>query len=384
MKVLHVTPSYYPAVRYGGPIVSVRALCRALAAQGVEVDVATTNADGPVDLQVPTDRWTTLDGLRIRYFRRWPRLDYAFSPGLASFLRERTRDYDLVHITSTFSFPATAAGWAARRSGIPYVVSPRGSLQRWSLGQKRWKKQPYWALLERRQLQRAAAIHVTAELERQELLEVLPGAEVIVCPNGLDPVSVPAVARLPRRIVFLGRIHRKKGLDVLAKAAALLVGRFPELEVVVAGPDDTGEQARVTSVIEALEPRPRFRWLGPVEGDAKWELLASAAAFALPSHAENFGLSVVEAMACGTPVVVSRNCPWAVVEERGAGAWVENTPGALAGALERILSQPAMAEGMGRAGRLLAAEYAWPAVGRQFAAELHRLATSRSSRHGRP
>lgn len=377
MRVLHVVPSYFPAVRYGGPIVSVRSLCGALSRSGIQVDIATTNADGPKDLRVPTDGWTELDGLRVRYFPRWPRIDFAFSPALARFLLGEASRYDLIHVTSTFSFPATVAAWAARRAGVPYVVSPRGSLQRWSLRQKRWKKLPYWVLAERANLRHATAIHVTAELEAQELEEVLPGARVLISPNGLDPIPPVEVARQARQVVFLGRIHRKKGLDILARAAALLAPALPDLEVLVAGPDDTGERARVEALIASLPTPPRFRWLGPVEGEVKWRLLTGAAAFALPSHAENFGQVVVEAMACGTPVVVSRNCPWAVAQERGAGAWVENTPEAFAAALLPILSDVALARAMGEAARALASEYQWPAIGRRFGEALRQLAAER-------
>jgi glycosyltransferase involved in cell wall biosynthesis len=374
MRVLHVVPSFAPAWRYGGPIQSVLRLCQALQHAGIELDVATTNCDGPSDLDVHLNSQQTFEGVPVRYFRRWPRLDYAFSVSLARFLCSVTRTFDLVHITSTFSFPALAAGFAARRANVPYVVSPRGSLQTWSLGQKTWKKRPYWSALERTHLEGAASIHATADMERDEVLQVLPRANVFVVPNGMEPIGdLGAMNRVPIRIVFLGRLHKKKGFDVLVPALVRVAREMPEVETVVAGPDDDGEWARVQRLIDVSVPRPAVRYVGPVNGTDRFRLLAESAVFVLPSHSENFGMTVVEAMACGTPVVVSRNCPWEIVEREGAGAWVENTPDSIAEALLQVLRNPSTAERMGEAGRRVAAQFSWSSVGEAMAAEYSRI-----------
>jgi glycosyltransferase involved in cell wall biosynthesis len=380
LRVLHVVPSFWPAERYGGPIVSVRRLCEALVAQGISVDVATTNADGPGDLEVDTDAWTTVDSLRVRYFRRWPRLGYAFSAPLYRFLMASVRDYDLVHITSTFSFPALAAGVAARRAGIPYVVSPRGNLQQWALAHRRWKKAPYWHLLERRNLERAARLHATADLEEKRIQQVLPRSRTFVAPNGTDIPGFAQVSRLPHRLVFLGRIHRVKGFDVLVPALSELTRTHPDVETLVAGPDDVGEWARVEARIDASTPRPNVRWIGAVDGEAKWQLLASARALVLPSHTENFGQVVVEALACRTPVVVSRNCPWRLVEERGAGAWFDNRPEVLAAALRSVLDADVPGyEAMQSAAAGIAAEFTWPHVAETMAREYRAILAEHGS-----
>jgi glycosyltransferase involved in cell wall biosynthesis len=378
LRVLHVVPSFWPAERYGGPIVSVRRLCEALVGQGLSVDVATTNADGPEDLDVDVSDWTALGTLRVRYFRRWPRLDYGFSPSLYRFLVRSAHEYDLFHITSTFSFPALAAGIAARRAGVPYVVSPRGNLQQWALNHRGWKKAPYWHLLERRHLERAARLHATAGQEAERLRQVLPGARVFIAPNGIDIPSFAPVPRLPRRLVFLGRIHRVKGFDVLIPALGELARTHPDVETVVAGPDDVGEWARVQARIQATSPRPNVRWIGAVEGEAKWQLLASARALVLPSHTENFGQAVVEALACRTPVVVSRNCPWQLVEERGAGAWFENRPEVLAAALRDMLDADVPRyEAMQGAAARLSADFTWPGVAETVARDYRMILEER-------
>lgn len=368
MRVLHVTPSFMPAVRYGGPIVTVLRLCQELQRAGVELSIATTNADGSGVLPVPTDRSVDVGGLSVRYFNRHGRLDYAFAPGLAEYVWRAARNYDLVHITSVFSFPALIAGIAARRSGVPYVVSPHGALQAWSLRQKRWKKAPYWWFLERPHLMKAAGIHACAGLEEEEIRLALPSARIFVVPNGSDAIDVPRVERRPRRVVFLGRIHQKKGFDVLVPALARVARYLPDVETVVAGPNEGGEWERVQALIDEANPRPRVTYLGSVNGAARFDLLASAAVFVLPSHSENFGMAVVEALACGTPVVVSQNCPWECVEQERAGYWVKNTAESVAEGLLAILNDPEGAVRMGVAAQRIAARFQWPAVARQMIA----------------
>jgi glycosyltransferase involved in cell wall biosynthesis len=378
MRVLHVVPSYFPAVRYGGPVVSHRRLSESLAQAGVGVDIATTDANGRDDLDVPIDRWVEMGGARVRYFHRWPRVDFAFSTSLAKFLTKSVRNYDLVYVVGTFSFPSLVAGAAARSAGIPYIVAPLGTIQPWSLSQKRWKKLPYWKLFERRNLEGASAIHVTSEPEADAVSRLFPRARIFLSPHGVDTVPPPDVERNPRRVVFLGRIHKVKGFDVLIPALARVAAAMPEVKTVVAGPDDVGEWARVEKLLESVSPRPAVRYVGPVNGDDRWALLASSAVFVLPSHTENFGVAVVEALACGTPVVVSRNTPWRIVQERGAGFWVENTPEQVALALLAVLRDPTRARRMGAAGIELARAYSWKKSGEEMVRLYRDIVAARS------
>jgi len=383
VKVLHVVGAFWPAVRYGGPIVSVKELCKAIQKAGVTLDVATTDADGSERSPVDTSQWTEVEGLRVRYFRRMGRSNFVFSPGLASNLLAIAGDYDLIHITSTFQFPSSIAGVAARRVHTPYLVSPRGSLQEWSLRQKRWKKWPYWHLTERRHLLGADALHATADLEAAAIRDCLGDRPIIVVPNGVDPIPVPDVARKTRQIVFLGRLHPKKGLDILVAALSLVTRRWPDLEAIVAGPDEANEWARVSEILDRLQPKPRVRYVGSVFGIEKHTLLAESTVFVLPSHSENFGQAVVEALACGTPVIVSRNCPWQSVERVGAGYWIANTAEEVAGALERILGNEQLQKSMGKAAREHAKDFSWQAAGDAMAAYYERLLSNRG-RSGRP
>jgi glycosyltransferase involved in cell wall biosynthesis len=300
------------------------------------------------------------------------------SRALSRFLTSATRNYDLVHIHGTMHFPSFAACAAARAADVPYVVSPLGSVQPWSLAQKRWKKLPYWTLIEHRNLKGAAALHAASEREADAIRALLPNARVILSPRGMEPLNLPIVERSPRKIVFLGRIHKVKGFDVLIPALSQVCAAMPGVETVFAGPDDDGEWRRVVRLLENSRPRPAFRYIGAVSGDEKWRLLATSTVLVLPSHTENFGMAVLEALACGTPVVASKNTPWSAVEERGAGFWVTNSPDQLASALVAILGNPALASRMGKAALALAKEYSWPTIGVEMLRTYRGILSSRS------
>ncbi len=367
LRVLHVIPSFWPATRYGGPIEGVLRLCQHLLRLGVTLEVVTTDADGPGDLRVPIAEKTLAEGVPVRYFPRRPRTRFAFSAPLARHLAREIPQWDLVHVTALFSFSSAAAMALARHARVPYVVSPQGTLMPWALGSKRWKKAPYFDLVERKNVLAAAGVHATSDDERAEIQRNVPGARGFVVPNGVDlPASLPDVPRERARIVFLGRIHPVKGFDVLVPALARVAAVMPDVETLVAGPDEDGERARVEALLARVSPRPRVRFLGPVYGNDKLSLLASATVLVLPSYSESFGIVVAEALAAGTPVVVSRACPWKIVEERGAGAWVENKPERVAEALIAILEDPARARRMGEAGRAVAAGFGWDNVAKQM------------------
>lgn len=365
LRVLHVIPGFYPAVRYGGPIESVLRTCQHLAPM-VDLEVATTDADGVNALDVRPGRLVDVEGVPVRYFQRWPRTGFAPSAGLWRFLRAEVSRFDVVHVTAVFSFPSAVACATSRAAGVPYVVSPRGALRTWAVGHKRWKKLPYWYAVERRALRGAAALHATSREEEDELARLLPSIRTVSIPNGVTPAKTPSVERKPKTVLFLGRVHPVKALDRLLLALSKLAPKYPELEAVIAGPNDEGEWERLESMLPSLEPTPRVRYIGPVSGPVKDELLASATVLVLPSHTENFGQVVVEALAMGTPVVASRSTPWAVLEEAKAGVWVPNDPERLADGLDRVLGDPDAARRMGEAGRVLAARYSWQSVAEQL------------------
>lgn len=372
MKILHVAASYWPAVRYGGTIVSVHGLCRALAARGHEVHVFTTSVDGPADSDVPLLQPVEKDGVRVWYFPSARMRRIYWSPPMAHALAGQVATFDLVHVHALFVWPAWAAARAARRAGVPYLVAPRGMLEKSLIRKKnRVMKSVLMAAVGRRLLEGAAAIHVTSAREAAEarafgfalppVHEVSNGVDVIDEPGASSAVS-PAVAVILAGapfVLFIGRISWKKGLDRLIEAMT----HAPDVRLVVAGPDEEGYRRTLESQAVAAGLNSRLVWAGPAHGADKAVLLSRAQVLVLPSYSENFGNVVLEAMAAGCPVVVTPEVGIAdLVQESGAGLVLAGTPEVLGAGLSRLMGAAVLRRTMGERGRAVALNYSWATV----------------------
>lgn len=356
LRILHVVPTYYPAVRYGGPIRSVHGLAAGQARRGHDVHVYTTNVDGDQDLQVPTDQPVTLDGVSVHYFRV-PALRRLFwSPSLGRRLRQSVSDFDVVHTHGVYLWPVLAAAREAARYGVPYIVAPRGQLIRDLIARKsRWVKTAWIELFERRTLAEAAVVHVTAEVEGEELRALQLRARRVACiPNGVDypqvhePLESGPFANLPQRYaLFLSRINWKKGLDRLIDAWQWIA----DCPLVIAGNDDDHYQSKLVEQARTLGIADRILFIGPVSDEHKWALYERAQLFVLPSYSENFGNVVAEAMAMACPVVLTPEVGIApLVQAAGAGVVTEGAPETLAAAIRDLLRDPQRRIEMGRRG----------------------------------
>ena len=355
MRILHVVPTYFPAQRYGGPIVAVHGLCKALAQRGHEVDVFTTNVDGPRRLEVPIGTPVTIDGVSVRYFvSEYARLYW--SRGMRQALADSIEHYDVVHIHSVYLWPGVAAARAARKAGVPYVISPRGMLVPELIRAKNRIVKSLWlAMIERRGLAGASAVHLTSPLELADAKRTgVPLPSPFVVPNGIDVPARPDVARDDRTLVFLGRINWKKGLDRVIEALPQLNARL-----IVAGNDEEGLTDRLREL--AAKAGANVEFCGPVYGEKKYELLARGSLFVLLSISENFGNAVLEALAMETPAVLSAGVGLAdEVVQAGAGVVGLDDVPALLDDEERRLE-------MGRKGRaLVESRFSWPRVAREM------------------
>ncbi len=387
MRVLHVSPYFAPAFRYGGPPRSILGLCRALQRAGVDVEVLTTTADGAADLPATPPGGDSYEGVAVCYLpRAFPRRLFN-ARGLGAALVAAVARADLVHVHGLWTLPGWVAARRARRAGVPVVISPRGMLDPGSVGRRAWRKRIAYGVIERWNLGSAAFLHATSEAEADALRLWAPGVSVVTLPNGVDgPDTAPAAAGAPRRrlgipaaapiVTFLGRIHPIKRLDLLAAAFDRVRAMRPDAHLVVAGSDEGGERKR-------LEPRfavagTHVHWPGEVGGADKWELLADSDCLVLCSDSESFGTSVAEAMAAGLPVVVTHSCPWGVVEAERCGFWVPQEASAIAGAVVTLLDDPAKACEMGARGKALAQRtYSWDSIGRAMAERYRSAAADR-------
>jgi glycosyltransferase involved in cell wall biosynthesis len=358
VKILHVVPTYLPARRYGGPIVAVHGLCRALAERGHEVHVFTTNVDGDDTLDVPVGTPVLMDGVHVHYFTSsFPRVYW--SPSMRDALRREIATFDLVHIHAVYLWTGVAAARAAHKAGIPYVISPRGMLVPELIRRKsRLVKTAWLHVLERRGFRHAAGIHFTSALEQQEAARVgLPLPSPFVVPNGIDLEHRPDVPRDDHTLVFLGRVNWKKGLDSVIAALPSL----PGVQLVIAGNDEEGLTPQLSAMAAKLGAGDRVMFVGPVYGPKKFELLARATLFVLHSRSENFGNAVLEALMMETPVVLSAEVGLADDVVR-AGAGVIGLD-----SVEGLLRDPAQRAEMGKNGRALVEQrFAWTRVAEEM------------------
>ncbi len=393
MRITHVTPAFYPAHIYGGPSQSVYHLCRAIKRHGGDVRVLTTNANGwqrGAVLNVATDREMILeDDLPVRYCARIA--VNSKSLDLLKWLPHYARWSDVIHITAVYSFPIIPALAIAKLYGKSVVWSPRGMLQRWD-GTSRTTIKTVWEKICCVAAPRKLVLHVTSEMEAEACRERMPGIEICVIPNGADVETRRQTDesikgnnnghhKQPMRVLFIGRLHQKKGIENLLAALDLL--RVKDAKpvvgsVVIAGTGDADYVQSIQNLINRFGLQNQVKMIGEVTGEEKNSVYDAADVVVIPSHVENFGIVVAEALARGIPVIASRGTPWQRVEEANCGLWVDNDPATLAAALEKIHTMP-RAE-MGARGReLIKREYSWDAIGESMMRLYHRIAAAKSS-----
>jgi glycosyltransferase involved in cell wall biosynthesis len=387
MKLLHVVASYLPATRYGGTIVSVHGLCKALAARGHDVHVFTTSVDGDADSPVPHGRPVVIDGVTVWYFqsRTFRRIYYA--PDLADALRRHIDDFAIVHSHAIYLWPLWAAGRAARRAGVPHVISPRGMLEHALIErQTAFWKSLLVAFIEKPRFESAAAIHVTSRREADEArsfgFAFPPFHEV---PNGVDLADgsdrdpSPSIAALQRRqpfVLFLGRINWKKGLDRLIAA----MRHAPAASLVIAGNDEEHYRPAIEALAASHGVTGRVTFTGAIHGADKSAAIDMASALVLPSYSENFGNVVLEAWARARPVIVTPEVGLADVVAACGGGWVGNgTPHELGRLIEQAVTDRASRERAGELGRAeVMRRFTWDAVAGEMEA-VYAAAMARAS-----
>jgi glycosyltransferase involved in cell wall biosynthesis len=362
LNVLQVVAGLHPD--HGGTSYSVPSLSAALARAGASVALyhVADAAGGPRDTGPRPHR-------QVGFAQSWagtPGLgDFRLSRTLAAALAREAGHFDIVHNHGLWLAPNLAAQRAARRGGARFVCSPRGMLSPEALAFSRWRKRSVWTLWQRAGLNRAACLHATSEAEYADIRALGLRAPVAVVPNGVD--VPPAVDRPApdgeRTLLSLGRVHPKKGLDTLLRAWAKLEGAHACWRLRIVGPAERNHDMELRALAESLRLE-RVTIEGAVHGEAKLALYRAADLFVVPTRSENFGLTVAEALAVGSPVVCSKGAPWAGLETHGCGWWVERDPDSLARALGRAMATPTTElRVMGERGRQwMARDYAWSRV----------------------
>jgi glycosyltransferase involved in cell wall biosynthesis len=383
MKVLHVIPAVAP--RYGGPSQAVVQMCQALRSEDMKVLIATTDADGEARLAVEIGKPVVYEGVPTIFFPRQLSEAFKYSRPLGYWLDSNVNAFDVVHIHAIFSHSSLAAAGACQRHHVPYVLRPLGSLDPWSLNQKRVHKRALWHIGVKRMLGEAAAIHYTAEAERRLAEEGLGLNHGVVIPLGVNGeiLQAPAEPETFRRhypslgenpyVLVLSRLHPKKGLELLFDIFLDVTSEneFKHWRLVVAGEGESRYESNLKRLVEKRQGGERVLFTGWLDGAQKVSALQGSALLALPSRQENFGLSVVEAMACGVPVLISPQVNLADEIQTANAGWVVNLEReALAKTFAETLSRQGERASRGDRARDFAHSYfAWPKI----AAELTQL-----------
>ena len=380
MKVLHVIPSV-AAVR-GGPSQAVIEMVRGLRSQDVDAEIVTTNDNGKDLLDVPlyelTDRLEEYANVPIRFFPRFsPNInavrEFAFSGALTTWLWQHITEYDLVHVHAIFSYASTIAMAIARIKNVSYITRPLGQLCEWSLQQSKLRKQIYLNVIERSNLLCSKSLHFTAEQEKTEFNQLGLNIPNFILPHGVYiPTPIPDAKTQVRKILhildqrpivlFMSRIHPKKGLEYLISALSKL--KEYNFVLVIAGSGDPDYVNQIKDLLKTHDICDRTHMIGFVKGETKNLYLQGADIFALTSHSENFGIAAIEALAAGTPVLITDGVAIApMVKEQSIGYVTKLEVETIASIIQEFFDHPDIAKQKGdRATLYIAEHYSWAKI----------------------
>ncbi|MCC6612288.1 MAG: glycosyltransferase [Anaerolineae bacterium] len=375
MRILHVIPSLGP--RRGGPSQAAKAMCRELAALGMDVTIVASDDDGPAAHQeVPLNQPLVADGYTTIYFRRTA-AEYTFSAPMIGWVTRHLREFDFVHAHALFSFAPALAAFAAQRHKVPYAITPHGILRPWGIQKRRSRmKQLSFNLVERQMLNGAAFIQVTSNVEADEIRAMgiaRPIEVVYLAVRDADGIRDDQSAAWAEpddtiRVLFLGRFDPVKGLDLLLPAFDEARQHIPKMKLLLAGGGDSAYKDWIVSEIARLELEEHVSLLGFLDNPGKWDALSRCDMLVAPSYTESFSMSAVEAMAAGKPVIISDQVAiHDVIAEAQAGLIVPCDVHQLAQAIWMLAADADVRRVMGTRGRqLVEAQFAAGQMGRSL------------------
>jgi glycosyltransferase involved in cell wall biosynthesis len=351
INAIHVVPSI--SNESSGPSYSVVNLCRSL----LESDVATT--------------LVTLEGPRSSnksaMIKSFPCSGYPMrlgrSPQMRDWLNKVSKDgsIDIMHNHSLWMMPNVYSCNAVKNTNVPLIVSPRGTMSERAMSNGSKSKKLFWPLIQRPALDQVTCFHATAMSEYEDIRRMGFQQPVAVVPNGIDIPDIRTPLRGDMRtLLYLGRIHPIKGLDHLLQAWAAVQDRFKQWQLRIVGPDNKGYLSEMKQLAVKLKLE-RIEFSGPLTGDKKMEAYAKADLFVLPSYSENFGMTVAESLASGTPAIVTQGAPWSGLNDINAGWWIDIGIDPLVVCLEHALAQTRTSlKTLGLNGRRwMASDFSW-------------------------
>lgn len=353
MKINMIIPSFYPAVIYGGPIFSSLHACKELSKlDDIKIFVSTTNTNMYSKLDVKTNQDIKFeDNFYVKYYNE--AIVDKFSLALFLNVWRDIKKSDVVHIQYIFNTPVPISLLYAKIFNKPVLLSTRGNLCKWCLTQGS-KLKKSWLRFFIKPFANHIYWHATASQEKEDIVSIFPNAKVEIIPNGIDCEEFKDSNKLSKQaymkkytkqnidvdkiIVSMGRLQKKKGLDILIEAFVPVLKVYPDAKLLIAG-EDEGEKENLIQLIQKYDLIDKVFLIGNIQDQDKIDFLANADLFVLPSHNENFGNVYVESLASGTPIVASTGTPWEEVEEYHCGKWVNNNKDETANAIIEMLNE---------------------------------------------
>jgi glycosyltransferase involved in cell wall biosynthesis len=360
MRVVHIVPNI--GREAAGPTYSVPRICESLLREGVEVTLTTL-----VDRGAPNYNFIKAFRQDLLFLKR-----LGFSSEFLEWLRSQAKknEFKIYHSHSLWMMPNVYPGWAVKGSQVKLIISPRGTLSAYALKINRWVKKLFWIFLQGRVVRQASCLHATAESEYRDIRALGLKQPVCIIPNGIDvPEFEPKQSNLNQRtLLYLGRIHPKKGLINLLHAWAQIENHFPNWKLKIIGPNEGNHLADLLNLRDELALK-KIEIIGPLYGKDKLTAYREADLFVLPTHSENFGMTVAESLAAGTPVIVTKGAPWSQIANKNAGWWIDIGIEPLTRCLHQALSLGGEdLANMGVNGRRWMLEsYSWDAIASEMA-----------------
>ena len=373
MKVLHVVANL--SIEWGGPVQVVHGLTEALAKKGIQISIFGPKKRGSDKNIVYPKETNVILFPHDLLSRLWT--GHSFS--LRKALKNEIGKYDLVHIHEIWHYPHFAAYKAAKYLKKPFIISIHGALEPWCLNHKALKKKMYSNLIQKKILREASALHALTTEEVKNISKFVNNKNIFLIPNGLnleefnnlppqeDIENLYPDLKGKKAILFFGRIHPKKGLDILAKSFSSFAKDRENVRLVIAGPDENGYKSKIKSILKNEDILDKVIFTGTLSGNNKLAVLRSANMFVLPSYSEGFSMAVLEAMACGLPVVITNKCNFPEVGKYKAGIIIEPDINQLGRELENLISNPDLCKEMGENGKKLVREkFTWDKIVNQM------------------
>lgn len=321
MNILQVVPYFPPAYAFGGPVKVAYSISKELVKRGHNVTVYTTDAKNPSErLKVPPVM--DVDGIEVHYMRNLSLSSIRISnifipPEVALVSKSELKKFDVIHLHEFTTFQNIVVAHNARKTGVPYILQTHGSIH---ISGRRRRKLLFNTLFGNEILKHASKVIALSSVEKLHYKRVgIPDHKIVIIPNGID---LSDYAHLPSKgsfkkkfgldknekiVLYLGRIHEIKGIDILVRAFANILHKLGDVRLVIVGPDD-GYLRKLEALIKALRIEDKVLVSGPLYGVAKLEAYVDADVYVLPSRYEIWGMTVLESVACGTPVILTENC----------------------------------------------------------------------------